>query len=190
MADVIVKKGLEEVEFFGEADMTVNRDTGEKKIGSEYPAYYFEQQCREINDGITRLGFDLENSQIPDKGKPAAVAELKKLKAMKDKIDNSRPQIEGHEDELRKVRDTLGKKIAETKYKRSDMLKGLADGHEEYRRQSEPIIELRGDEMLLAKKMNCRIVNGKVSRNDADRVWKIISRSLGENSDAEVLRRD
>ena len=190
MAEVIVKKGLEDVEFFGEADMTINRDTGQKKIGSEYPAYYFEQQCREISDGIARLEFDIDNAKIPDKGKPAAIAELKKLKAMKDKVDASRPKIKGYEDEIRKARESLGEKIKETKYSRSDMLKGLADGHEEYRRQSEPIIELKGDEMLLAKKMNCRIVKGKVTRNDADRIWKIISRSLGENSDTEVLRRD
>ena len=191
MPEIKVKEGLADVEFFGKADIVIDKETGEKHIGSEYPAHYFEPQCADIDEQIRRIEYNLENGLVPDKGKPADIAELRKLKKMKDKIDESRPVLNaGHIDALVKVRKDLGAKIKDAMFSRSDEMKGIADSHEEYRRQSEPCISLSGDELLLAKKMNCRVSNdGKVSRNDASRVWKIISRSIGETSDTEVLRR-
>jgi hypothetical protein len=190
MAEIIVKKGLEEVEFFGESDKKIDPETGEKRIVSEYPCWYFDTQIEEVNHQIERIKFNLENSELPERGIGPAKRELKKLEAMKERIDESTPQItNATKDELDKTRKELGKKIQEQMFTRSDEQKGIADAHDEYRRQSQPCIELSSNEMTLARKLNIRTQGNKVSRNDASRIWKIISKSIGENSDTEMLRK-
>ena len=191
MAEIIVKKGtLEDVEFFGEADKKIDPETGQKRIVSEYPCWYFDTQIEEVKHQIDRLEFQLDNSELPERGIGPAKRELKKLKEMKERIDASTPEISNAtKDELDKTRKELGKKIQEQMFTRSDEQKGIADAHEEYKRQSQPCIELSSNEMMLARKLNIRTQGNKVSRNDASRIWKIISKSLGENSDTEMLRK-
>ena len=71
------------------------------------------------------------------------------------------------------------------------MRKGLADAREEMKRMTEPCIEVRGDAMNIAKACNVKITKGKVSRDGAAKVWKILGKALGDSpTNIEHLRRD
>jgi hypothetical protein len=186
MAEVVVKEnGIEGVELFGEVDK-VNG-----KVGSEYPVWYFEPHTQEIREEVTKLEHRLKNGLVVEKGKPAAQAELAKHKEKLDKIDSSRPVLSGRQkDEINKATEDLGQKIREGKFSTSDEKRGLVDPHEVVERMMKPCIKLNESQIAMAHKMGCRISNdGKVSGNDADRVWKTYRRLIGESTNTESLRR-
>jgi hypothetical protein len=72
----------------------------------------------------------------------------------------------------------------------SDMMRGTADAHVEAERMVKPCVKIQSEyEAGLAKACGMNIENGKVSRNDAARIWKIQGKLLGESIlDAEQLR--
>jgi len=190
MPEVKVDNGIEDVEFFGTADKRINPETGEKQIMSEYPVWYFENQITDVKNQIKKMEFQLERGEIPNLGLAAHKAELSKLRDIDRKIEESTPVISNAaKDDIAKVHKSLGKKISESMFTRSEEMKGLPDAHEEYKRQFEPCIELDDKMILIARKLNIKPRGNKVSRNEASRIWKILSRSLGENSDTEYLRK-
>lgn len=184
--NVIVKNGLEDVAFYGKVDINKHG-----KEGSEMPAWYFRQHKEEIENNITQVEASIARGEIAEDKRPQILADVRRMKEKLDAINESHPNFNGkNQDAISKVTDTLGQKIAESMYTRSDMMRGIADPHEEARRMADPCIKLEGDEYLLAKKSGCRISrDGKVSRTDAERVWKLGRRALGENSNSEILRR-
>lgn len=186
MAQDVIKNGIEDVKLFGDTDINKHG-----RRGSEMPSWYFRAQKEELENNISVTKGSLARGEVREDMKPQIIADLKRMEEKLDKINADHPVLKGgNQDAVKKVSDSLGSKIAEAMYTRSDMMRGVADAHEEARRMSEPCIELRGDEMVLAKKSGCRISNeGKVSRTDAERVWKIARRALGEQSNTEVLRR-
>jgi hypothetical protein len=106
-------------------------------------------------------------------------------------IEKSQPKVdEATKDKLNKVRKELGKEISTLLFSRSDMRKGLADARTEAMRVETPMIEVSKDCFEIAKACNVTPVNGKISRTQAEKIWKISGRFLGESSNAESLRRD
>ena len=93
-------------------------------------------------------------------------------------------------DRVAKVYDELGRAIGDKLFTRSDMMKGLADAHEEVKRMTEPSIPVTGDAMSLAKACNVKTVKGKVTREGAAKIWKILGKALGDRTNTEHLRRD
>lgn len=187
MAEVIVKKeGLEDVEFFGKVDR--NKDG---KIASEVPSWYLTQNKDELVRNIEYTEGALRREEIPQEEKPITIARLDQMKRKLGDINESHPKFEGNQqDAIAKVSDGLGKKIKDAMYSRSDMMRGVADAHEEARRMADPCIKLSGDEYVLAQKAGCRVSkDGMVSRTDAERTWKLARRALGENSNTETLRK-
>jgi hypothetical protein len=188
MADnvVVKKESAEDIEFFGDIDKNKHGN-----LASEMPSWYFRQHKDELKGNIDSLAASLERGEIVDDKKPGALAELAKMREKMDKINESEPRIKDKQkDVLDKTSEELGKKIAGSMFTRSDMMKGVADAHEEARRMADPCIPLSGAEVDLAKKAGCKISrDGQVSRTDAERVWKLCRRALGENSNTEILRR-
>ena len=184
--NVVVKDGsLEGVNVFGKVDVNKHGN-----ISSEMPAWYFRAHKDEISENIRTTEAALERGEIAENNKPQIVADLKKMRAKLDTINESEPRFSGNQqDSMAKMAKGLGKKIAESMFTRTDMQRGTADAHEEARRMVEPCIKLDSDELILAKKIGAKVWDGKVSRNDAERVWKIAQRALGENSNSEILRR-
>lgn len=183
---VHIKSGVEDVEFFGNVDINKHG-----RRGSEMPAWYFRSQKDDIENNLAMSEASIQRGEISEDRKPQMLADIRRMREKLDAINESQPQYDSKkQDAIAKMTDTLGKKISESMYTRSDMMRGVADAHEEARRMSEPCIKLEGDEYLLAKKAGCRVSSdGKVSRIDAERVWKMGRRALGENSNSEVLRR-
>ena len=90
-------------------------------------------------------------------------------------------------DELSGYLKEAGDAIAESMFTESEMRRGNIDSHEEARRSSSPCIKVPG---ALAAMAGIQVdKRGLVSRDQALRMWKIGRRALGEDSNAEKLRR-
>jgi hypothetical protein len=183
MAGIKVGGGIEEVEFFGNVD----RVNGE--IGSEYPAYYFAEQCRELNDEIDQAEFAIKNGHVAEKDKPNQMAILAKKKARRDEINASKPKLSGTlKDELASVTADIEAQVKENMYTYSQMERG-ADPSREFTRQFTPCIKLSGKAIAVAEKMGIPIAKGgMVTRNGASKIYKIAASLLDKDTDVESLR--
>lgn len=180
----------EDLTFFSEADMTVTKD-GKKKVASEYPAWYNRHLIDELSEDIGSTEMNLKEGRVSESQVYATREKLTRLKSKLEDIERSVPQLDGKNiDKLAKVRKELGKEIASKMYSRSDMQKGLADSHDEARRMTVPSISLSPEAHEIAKACNVQAKDGKVSRTEAEKIWKIAGRFLGEGSNTEQLRRD
>lgn len=177
---------LPKIKIFGETDRTPRG-----KVKSEFPAWYFDMQkedlMKEINDGEIAI----QSGAIPYAIKERSENELRKKKDRLDKIEEETPKLNGKDkDMVSKMRDGIGKKIAEAKFSRSDMERGLADAHEEAHRMVDPVIKIDSQaEAEFARSCNIEIRDGKISRNEMEKMHKIASKMLGESTDIEYLRR-
>lgn len=185
----VVKSNANEFQFFGEVDYNKNG-----RISSQYPAWAFRHLINELVNDITDLEKQMKDYSIDPETRGKLLSRLQIRQERLTKIRDSFPKVDkdkvysivGGENE----NGTLGQKIADSMFTRTDMMKGIADAHEEDRRMHEPVIKLEGKEIDMAKGCNVRINGeGKVSRNDAVKVWKIGRKYLGEVSNVEVLRK-
>uniref|UniRef100_A0A6M3JI29 Uncharacterized protein n=1 Tax=viral metagenome TaxID=1070528 RepID=A0A6M3JI29_9ZZZZ len=179
---------LESVEFFGAVDRK-DRKAGEK-IVSEYPAFYFTTQIDELQERIESSERALKSGAI----NPAAIPELK-ASIQRDtqrlaEINKSHVKLTGKDkDDAAKLYEHLGKEIQDSMFSRSEMMKGLADPHDELKRRTTPFIPV-GKYGDVFKNMGITPEKGKVSRTQAAKVYKIIGKVLGENTNTEYLRKD
>ena len=172
--------------IFGEVDRTK-----EGKIKSEMPSWYFDQQKEELEDGIKHKERMLEEELVPASERNVMKQSLKKEKEKLENINASRPQLKGPElDEVIKITKEIGSEIASSLFTHSDMEKGTADAHEEARRISTPVIKIATDKQAeFAKECGITIKDGKITRKDAEKMWKIGRRLQGEISNTEMLRK-
>jgi hypothetical protein len=161
------------------------------KRSSTMPSWYYPRQRDELEESIRYKKSQLENDLVPSSEKNYMRESLKMEEKRIQEIEESQPRFSEVElDELAKLRKSMGMKISDAMFKRSEMERGVADAHEEARRMSEPVLKLEDKELVFVRACEGKIeANGKVSRTTAERCWKIISRLLGENSNTEVLRK-
>jgi len=181
---------MEGISFFSESDMTVDKN-GHKRVSSEYPLWYNRQMIDELREDIGMAQFEIKSGRIKDTQLTVARDRLSKLQSRMEEIEKSMPKLEGKEiDKFSKVRKDLGKEISTRMFTRSEMKKGLSDAHEEVRRMTMPSIPLTGDMAEVVTACNVKPVDGKISRTQAEKVWKIVGRYMDESSNTESLRRD
>jgi len=181
---------MSELSFFSESDMIVTKD-GKKQISSEYPIWYNRQMLDELSEDIRMAEFDIKSGRVKDSQLGQAKEKLSKMRDRMTEIESSMPKLDAKEiDKMAKVRKELGKGIASKMYSRSDMKKGLADSHDEARRMSNPSIDLPPEAIEIARMCNVHTKDGKISRTEAEKIWKITGRYLDEGSNTESLRRD
>lgn len=179
---------LDNIQFFGDVDRQGKKD-GEA-ITSEYPAFYFPIQLDELRETVEKTERNLKLGLVPASEREYAEADLRRSKERLKKIQNSMPKFNAKEkDALAKVRSDLGDQIGDSMFTRTEMRKGLANAHEEARRMSEPIIKVGGAGKLF-ENMGIKPVRGKVSRNQASKMWKVIGKILEEPTNTEYLRKD
>lgn len=174
------------IRVFGTTDRTPSG-----KIKSEFPSWYFDIQKEDLKKEITDGERAIQSGAIPYPIRERSEYELKQKKDRLDKIEEETPKLNGKDkDTFSKMREGMGKKIAEAKFGRSEMEKGLADAHEEAHRMVDPVIKIENEaEADFAKSCNIEIRNGKISRNEMEKMHKIASKMLGESTDIEYLRR-
>lgn len=179
---------LNEVQFFGAVDRKERRANG--IICSEYPAFYFTSIIDDMEEDIARKERELGSGMTPAAHAPKQKADLEREKARLVEIKNSKIKLTGKvKDEAAKVHKELGGLIQDSMFTRTDSEKGLADAHEELRRQTQPLFNVRGHTQLFHN-MGINIKDGKASRNQISKVYKIIGKVLGENTNTERLRPD
>jgi len=175
-----------EFQIFGSVDLT---DKGQVK--SVYPSWYFDHLKEDLQREVDRLETQIRLDQIPRSELAIAKERLKQKQEKLLNLDNAAVTLRGKQkDKVYKVYEEIGQQISGAMFSRSDMKKGLADAREELNRMTEPCIEVKGDSMRIAQACNVRVTKGKVSRDGAAKVWKILGKALGERSNVENLRRD
>jgi len=179
---------LESVEFFGSVDRKGMRQDG--KITSEYPAFYFDVHLGELEENIASNKRALASGAINPQAIPELKAEIARDEQRLSEIKKSHVKLTGKDkDEAAMLYKELADQIQDSMFTRSDMMKGLANPHDELKRMKEPIISI-GKNGAVFEKMGIKPVKGKVSRNQAARVFKILGKVLGENTNTEHLRKD
>lgn len=182
--EVIIPK--RDMKIFG----SVDRDS-KGKITSEFPAWYFDQQKEELERGIAQDEMALSQEAIPYPAKAKFREKLAQRKERLEKINEETPKLSGREeDAMLKMREEMGQSIGEAHFTRTQREKGLADAHEEVRRMTEPVIKIKSErEADFIKNCGIKIKDGKITRNEAEKVYKIASKLLGQPTDIEYLRR-
>lgn len=173
---------MEGIQFFGKVDRNK-----EGKIASEVPAWTMETHLDDLRESIERRERSVSRGEVPQSELPFALAEIEKSKKRLDEIMESKPKFATKDkDSICKEYKRLGDEIRNSMFSDSDMRSGKADPHEEARRMVNPIITVNP---ALAAACGVRIQNGRMSRNDAVKMYKIIGKSIGEDGNAERLRR-
>jgi len=176
---------MSNIQFFSEVDMNKK---GQPSSG--YPAWYFDPQIDELKVSIQQREHALEGDLVPKSEVGIQKTRLEEEKKRLHDILGGVPKLSAAEkDELAKAHKSIGTKIAEGLFTYSDMERGTADAHEEARRMSEPCIKLHDNEMDLAMACGVKPYESMVSRTQAERMWKISSKYLGENVNVETLRK-
>ena len=175
--------------FFSEQDMTVK--DGKKIISSEYPMWYNPNVVDEIEEDIRRDEYVLRMGYVKEAQLPQVKERLAGLQKKLEAIRESEPKLtDAQKDRLDRVSKNLGEEIKNKMFTYSQMMKGTADPHAEAQRMVTPSIPVDKDIAQLAEACNVRVVDGKISRDGASKIWKISRRALGDMSDCEELRRD
>ena len=173
------------MKFYGEADK--NKDGS---IKSDYPSWYFTQHKEDLEESIRQKERTLEDDLLPNSEKPLMRGRLKQEKELLSKIKDSESEVKGSEDLIKKGAKELGSSIQDAMFTRSQMEKGLVDAHEEARRISEPVIPIINKDVAeLVAACGIKLRDGKITRGEAEKVWKISKKALGEISNVEVLRK-
>jgi hypothetical protein len=178
-----------EFQFFGEVDLNKKG-----QHSSDMPAWTFTQLIEDLEYDVRVNEINLEDTSLGPEARGKLLSKSKEMKERLDNIKSSKPKVDN--DVVHSVvgsdmsGGSLGDKIAESMFTRDQMMKGIAEPREEARRMTEPIIKLEGREREMA--LGCGVKpnrEGKVSRDEAIKVWKIGRKYLGELSNAELLRK-
>jgi hypothetical protein len=180
---------LEKIEFFGVADRQGKKADG--KVTSQYPAWYFDNHINELQEDINRIENELNNNLVPENAFPQKRADIKRLKERMTMIIKSKPKLNAKDiDTLAGIYKDLANQIGDSMFTYTEMQKGLVSSHEEARRMVQPIINVSPECASVLPQLGITPKNGKISRNEATRVFQIVGKLLDEKTNAEYLRKD
>jgi len=179
---------LESVEFFGSVDRKDGKPDG--RITSQFPAFYFDPQISDLEENIFRNERAIASGAIAPDAIPTLKGEIARDRQRLLEIQKCSVKLTGKDkDEAANLYKELGGKIQDSMFTYTEMMKGLANAHDELKRMKTPIIPV-GKHAAVFKKMGINPVKGNVSRDEATRVFKILGKTLGENTNVEHLRKD
>lgn len=175
------------ITMFGAVDRKENKKDGE--IMSTEPAWFLENQLDELKEQIRQQESRISRGEVPSNELEYARSEFKKFKNRYDEIKESKPKLTGKDkDEFASFISDLSTKIEESTPSYDKIQRGHVDAQDEFKRQTQPCIKVNPE---MAKAFGIETDGkGRVSGNDAVRMWKIGSKLLGESSFSEVLRRE
>lgn len=171
-----------EIVFFGEVDRHPRGG-----LTSEYPAWYFDRQQEELKEEISRDERSIELGLVSPPNVPEVRTRIKLAKERLHEIESSKPKFTSKQkDELAGAYKEMSDRLSEALPSRSDVMKGIADAHEEMRKNTEPCIKV--PDARLAAACGIPVVKGMVTRDGLAKMWKITGKALGEQSNVERLR--
>jgi len=178
---VPAKQADGDITFFGEVDR--NPRTG--AITSEYPSWYWPRQLESLKDELRRV------DQALDTGVGSKVELKAKQRDLLAKVDSIESCNKGlndvQKDKVRGHLRELEPEIARLMPCDSKMRSGKADPHKEIEYDETPCIKVDAG---LARDLGVRVDKGRVTRAGAQKMWKIMRRRLGEESNIEALRKE
>jgi hypothetical protein len=183
---------MSEIQFFGEIDIHPTK----KIIHSEYPAWYFDRPFEQLGEEVGRMERLLERGGVPPDKMADFREQFTKKKDQLQRIQESIPKLSGEDKtRLAKARKDMAAEIRAGYYTRTQMVKGLVDIHKEAERMVKPMVEVKPEFVEILKGCNIKVENGKVSRDNLVKAWKIAGKLLNrhgesEETNAETLRRD
>lgn len=174
---------MSEIEFFGAVDKT--RDG---RIASAMPAWFFDVHLEKLEESVSRKKRQVNQGQIPHDNIFMVKNEIKREEDKIKEILASKPKLSG------KMKDTvyqeylsIGKQLSEHMPSRRDELMGFADPRDEMVKNTTPGITISKE---MAASIGVTPTNGKISRKQATKFYKIAGKVLGENTNTEKLRRE
>lgn len=177
------KVDVGKIEFFGEPDRNTRG-----QISSAIPAWMMEQHIEELQENVDRMARSLEYGQVPAESIPYMKSELERERARLDKIKSSKPELKGPaKDAVAKARANLAGQIRNTAPTLRDDRNGYVRPHDEYKRLKSRHITI--DEGV-AKSLGIEPHGGKITGDQANRAYSILSAALNEDGSTEKLRRD
>ena len=187
---------LNAISFFGDVDKIKSGENA-GKTGSTFPSWYFTGKVEDLQDSINALKRRLEDEGATPVVRRAWQRDLQAMEKRLDNINQSRPTIEGADkDELNKALKELKEEIMSSNYSRDDMVKGRANAGTQWRVNvgADPSKLIKVPKAL-AKACGIQLERGgdphyvKLSRNAANRCWKIGRKYLGEDPNTGLLRK-
>jgi len=172
-----------DIEFFGAPDRNVRGE-----ISSSIPAWMLTQHVDELEESVNMKRRALDQNRIPADSRPYMESELKDEEARLKEIKASAPKLTGpQKDEVAKARQLLADQIRETAPSLRDDRNGFVKPHDEYRRLKTPHIKI---DATMANALGMKTQGGKITGDQANRAYKILSAAIGEDGSPERLRRD
>ncbi len=159
------------------------------KIASTVPLWYNSAYREELEATISRMEYALREKFVPEGRRAEFTAKLKTYKDRLQSLNDAVPKFNKKTiDMVAKVVSTLAEKITNALFPKDQMERGIVDPSEESRRMTQPLIPLNDAELKWAMACNITPVKGKVSRTQAELMWKIGRKILGEPTNVEILR--
>jgi hypothetical protein len=166
-----------DIKWFSEADYD---DAG--KIATYLPSYTKYRRLEELREDVKEIERIVNDGIISGR----ALNDLRnKLAYKKQRLEKlgSKPRITGFlRDKLKNALDDLSGEINSALFSYDEARKVSVSAHENVRRMTTPCIPVR-DSLAgsIAKECNIRVHHGKVTREEAIRIAKIMKYNLGES---------
>ncbi len=184
----------DKIQFFGEVDK--NKNQPDKGFGGEYPGWYFDGprgQLATLKEEIRGLEKQNEIGAITKAQMLENEGEIEEKQKKYDTIVKSRPKLSGvNKDKVAGWCDELGEKIADAMYTYKAENRGTASPQDEANRMTYPCVDVPKE---LAKVCGIQDIPAgggpiRVTRTQAEKMWKISRKALGEQSNVETLRKE
>lgn len=177
--------------FFGGIDRKGGDENGE--ILSELPAYMHERQIEELEGEKNKLKGQMDRGEIPPGDVMLQKVRLSQMDEKIQAIASSRCIFtETQKKDLEKEFEYIKAELPLAHHTRSEMELSLVDAHIEADRMSKPCVKIKN--LDFARECGLRPVGGKITRNEADKYYRILGSNLypngEENLNVEYLRRD
>ena len=178
------------MEIFGEVDRKGGGKTA--PTSSTYPAYYFKEHVEQLEEETGRLRRSIEDGTVDAKYLPAVKEEYRLNKEKLDKVNASAPKLSSNDkDKLDRFIKEIGDQVSDLMPTHTDMQRGTASPQDEVRlMHKEGCVSTGGHKQLFADMGITPRKNGKVTRNEAAKAWKIASSLRGRPTNTELLRKD
>ena len=179
------------IQFFGAVDRQGKLKTG--TVRSEYPCWYHPARVDELAESINKDERMVKSGAIDNLPNSQEFrSELERKKVLLTEIEKDRPILTGKDkDRVANAYLNLQGQIANLMPSYTDMTKGLANAHEENRKDTTKCVNIEGF-VDIARQCGVPVEKhtNTITRKQATRAWKIMGKALGEVSNVEYLRKD
>ena len=173
---------MEEIKFFGEVDLKADN-----KPASQYPSWFFDAYVDDLKEEVAKKERRLAMGLISPSKIMLIKNEVEREKKRIQEIEASRPKLRGKaKDEVADAYRRIGQQLLETMPTRKEEKDGLVSPHGELKRWNTPYVKV---DPKIAKACGIK-TKGKVTGKQAGKIYQILGKALGENTNLERIRRD